>query len=424
MTQTQAITCGVFKEFMEYETARNLYYLLERFYETDIDPEPEAQSDTDKKSKKRQKMKTFQDFIKKSIDLLEELTSIQESTKTYRLVYSKVRTRLLKFLNGRPLLQRIIATHLFQEYSADMFPPENVVWLQDRDQLSNIENCLFVPSKTAVQRMSERKRLPTAFKGTTKNKEAVLPLATQPIQFNYPKVCEEVEKLRRERALKSKRGRSSQVNSKKQRLDNPVFVCEDARMADENDAKDEGKINSQDSQDLQDTQDSQDTQESLDCSRIPGLLTSFDAIKQIIEESSDKSQESISNQPLILKAVEIQQTSLESERKLTSKSTPKLSKDDSRKKLPFSDIISDEFSQAELPSADLDSLPKSNSTIWTPEQEKFLKKAFDNLELPEDESVDDEAIIEEFCKSLVPSLLKPWEDIKFHLDEQIDAQEE
>merc|ERR1711988_288481 len=101
------------------------------------------------------------------------------------------------------------------------------------------------------------------------------------------------------------------------------------------------------------------------------------------------------------KAVEKQQTSIESERKLTSKSTPKVSNDDSRpstylKKLPFSDIISDEFSQAELPSADLDSLPKSNSTLWTPEQEKFLKKAFDNLELPDDESVDDEAIIEDF----------------------------
>ena len=69
-------------------------------------------------------------------------------------------------------------------------------------------------------------------------------------------------------------------------------------------------------------------------------------------------------------------------------------------------------------------MPKSNSAVWTLEQEKFLKQAFDNFQLPEDESADDEAIIEEFCKSLVPTLLKPWEDIKFHLDEQIDAQDE
>merc|ERR1711879_775520 len=72
MTQSQAIICGVISTYMEYETARNLYYLLERFFdveepekEENKENEPAKEEQKEKKVKKRQKMKTFAEFTKK-----------------------------------------------------------------------------------------------------------------------------------------------------------------------------------------------------------------------------------------------------------------------------------------------------------------------------------------------------------------------
>lgn len=258
LTPDAAFFCDLMPNWLNYKRARSLYVLLEQFYTFDSDSGKSPQSRKSVPSEKvcispelipkfKNSMKSFDEFISKVICLLEEVQTFSEKStnSSYVKLILKVRTKILSMLKGKPLLHKMVTTHLFDEFSADMFEPETCFWLDDPNQRKSLyknklnsgnsetnfgsnsksnfgssfpftnsfenspntedtpdtsdqtlpgnflkHNLVFKPSEQALHTMTLNKRLPGGFSEYAKHSQPRLPLSNEPLVPNASRIIE------------------------------------------------------------------------------------------------------------------------------------------------------------------------------------------------------------------------------------------